>query len=161
MLDELKFQEIKMVYVTLLDGVRTCLCTNRVNKIAYDAKLVLSVDATTTPLPKYRPTRFTPKFSVNDDFEISISMIQNGRRLHQRTLPFLHQMLTPYQLKLMEAKDGNFLKTFDNHLAGDPLDADVPPSELIAFPDTNLKMKFVKCLCERHSFSLLLHKPFK
>ena len=96
--------------------------------------------------------------SVNDDFELAIQLIRNGRRLQQRMPLFLHQMLNPQQLKLMETKDETFLLEFTSqHLddpAGNVTGADVPERELKYYPNSDPSMRYVNCFCLRQSFHL-------
>ena len=128
--NKVKSQEIKSLYVTVLAGTRIHLITKETHQIAYDGKLAscckkieffgLYEEPWTEPFPS--------KISVNDDFELSIELIQRGRRLDNSILLFLHPKLDSYQLKLMEAKDESFLQSFTNHVNGDS--ADVSKEEL-------------------------------
>ena len=144
---ELKSHELKTMYITLLCGVRHLLINKEMNKAAYDGKLELVMGP-----PVRKPIRMRSKCSVNDDFEISISLIQRGIRLEQTIGLFLNPMLTPHQLKMVVTKDESYLRSFRNHLCG--FSPDVHQSGLDAYGDSNLKRRFVFCLCWRHSFYL-------
>ena len=152
--NEVKSQEIKSLYVTVLTGARIHLITKETHKIAYDGKLPscckkieyfgLYEEPWTEPLPS--------KISVNDDFELSIELIQRGRRLNNNNRLFLHPKLDSYQLKLMETKDESFLQSFTNHMPG--YTVDVSKEELKRFPESDSSSRYVNCFCIRQSFHL-------
>ena len=141
MSEELKLQELTTIYVTFVSGVRISLHTKAVNKAV-----------NTFSFEGLREQFKYPECSVNDDFEISIRLIQLGGRLTQFIKLFLLPMLTPNELKLMRTKDEKYLQTFSRHCFG--FDADVTKIELENFPDTNKRLRFVFCLCSRMSFYL-------
>ena len=147
---ELKSLELKTIYITLLAGQRHSLITKEMNKVAYNGKMEIDLKPVLEPTRK--TIRICPKCSVNDDFEISISLIQRGIRLEQTIGLFLNPMLTPHQLKMVVTKDESYLRSFGNHLCG--ISPDVPQSELDAYGDSNPKRRFVSCLCWRRSFYL-------
>lgn len=150
MIDELKSLEIKTAYVTLLAGGRGGLLTKKMNTVAYDGKMRFDL---TTPFARDKPIPIRPKFSVNDVFELSISLIRRGRRLKQNMHLFLHPMLTQHQLKLIERKDESYLRTFGNHLNGRGLDICREELKFLgAFPDSNPRIRFVRCFCIRRTF---------
>ena len=134
MSDEMKFQEITSVYITLLAGHRNSMITNEMNIRAYDGKMEAHC---TTPGAREKPIALYPKFSVNDDFELSFTLIQRGRRLQQGLHLFFHPMLTPHELHLIKTKDESFLRSFEHHLIG--LNPDVREEELKYYPDNDKK----------------------
>ena len=146
MSEEMKFQEITSVYITLLAGHRMSVITNEMNIEVYNGKMELQSTTTETPIT------FSPKFSVNDDFELSFTLIQLGRRLQQGLHLFFHPMLTPHELHLIKTKDESYLRSFQHHLGG--LNPDVREEELKCFPDNDKKLRYVSCLCVRQSFHL-------
>ncbi len=149
MSEEMKFQEITSVYITLLAGYRNSIMTNEMNIRAYNGEMV----AEYTPPGSREPIfTFHPKFSVNDDFELSFTFIQLGRRLQQCSHLFFHPILTPHELHLMKTKDESYLSSFQNHLAG--LNPDVGEEELKYYPDNDTKLRYVTCVCVKKSFHL-------
>ena len=149
MSDEMKFQEITSVYITLLAGHRTCIITNRTNIGAYNGELEAEFTRTSSG---ETPVTLSPKFSVNDDFELSFTLIKLGRRLQQFLHLFFHPMLTPRELYLMKTKDESYLRSLGNHLVG--FNPDVREEELKYYPDNDTKLRYVSCLCVRQSFHL-------
>ena len=148
LLKEVKSQEIRNLYVTILAGARYNLITKEVHKKAYEGRMSACI-AVLGP----RRESIHPKISVNDDFEISIKLIRQGRRLQQNIPLFLQPMLTPYQLKLMKTKDESFLESFTYHkIFG--VRADVSEEELKLFPDSDPRLRFFNCVCIRRSFYL-------
>ena len=145
LLNEVKSQEIRNLYVTILAGARYNLITKEVHKKAYDGKMSACI-AVLGP----RRESIHPKISVNDDFEFSIKLIRQGKRLQQNIPLFLQPMLTPYQLKLMKTKDESFLESFTYHkIFG--VEADVSEEELKLFPDSDPRLRFFNCVCIRQS----------
>ena len=149
MSDEMKFQELTSVYITLLAGHRNSMMTNEMNIRAYDGKMEAHC---TTPGAREKPIALYPKSSVNDDFELSFTLIQRGRRLQQGAHLFFHPMLTPHELHLIRKKDDSYLRSFEHHLLG--LNPDVREEELKYYPDNDKKLRYVSCLCVRQSFNL-------
>ena len=158
MSNEIKFQEITSVYITLLAGQRTSIITNETNIGAYNGEFEAEFNPTVflvtpgTPGVRATPITVYPQFSVNDDFELSFTLIQRGRRLQQGLHLFFHPMLTPHELHLIKTKDESFLRSFEHHLIG--LNPDVREEELKYYPDNDKKLIYVMCLCVRQSFHL-------
>ena len=144
--DDLKSHELRAVYLTLLAGNRMNILTKELNTIAYDGKMVIDY---TTPFARDKKIPINSKCSVNDDFELSISLIRCGRRLEQNMQLFLHPMVTPNQLKLIERKDESYLRSFGNHLTGYGVGI---KEKLKETPDSDPKVRFVSCYCIRRSF---------
>ena len=120
LLDQMKYQEINSLHVTFLTGAREFCITKETHENTYEGKepCIHTVPAEWN-IPLGVPTRrrnLPFNSSVNDDFELAIQLIRNGRRLQQKIPSFLHQMLNPYQLKLIETKDETFLRSFTGHL---------------------------------------------
>ena len=154
LLNEIKSQEIRSLYVTILTGCRNTLITKEMHKVIYDGKKQLSYNVVWDGTID-KPIHF--QMSVNNDFELSIKLIRHGRRQQQHTVLFLHLMLNPYELKLLENKDETFLRSFLGHHLADKVPgarADVHEEELRCFPDSNPKLRFVNCFCLRWSFYL-------
>ena len=146
MFNELKSAELKTIYVTLIAGLRGCLMTKRRYKKTYDGKTTITISYVDQNSPQL-------KCSVNDDFELAKSLIRNGRRLNQMVEPsFFLPMLTPLQLKLVQAKDESFLQMFANHLCGGTVD--VSKEELEESADLDHNQRFEICVCVRESFYL-------
>ena len=152
--NELKSQGMRSLYITLLTGNRNNLITKEMHKIAYDGKF-----------PSYLATfgiweesvRYPSKISVNDDFELSIKLIRQGRRLQQIIPLFLLPMLNSNQLKLMRTKDESFLESFVNHHIAHKVthaQVDVSELELKYFPDSDPSSRYVNCFCLRQSYHL-------
>ena len=158
MLNELNYQEIKSVYVSILTGHRFNLINKEMSKIAYKGKIVIDLTRTYSTVGK--PLKVETKCSVNDDFELSISLIQHGRRLQQEIRSFLHPMITPHQMKLLKMKNDSFLRSFSVHRGS--YGGDLCYAEWFAFPgktdscipDSDPNVRFVNCLCFRSSFYL-------
>ena len=146
MLNAFKSGELKTIYVTVVSGIRHSLITKSTSKQFYDGKVAIMLH------PFHKRAEASPKFSVNDDFELAISLIRNGRRLKEVISLFLHPMLTALQLKLVEAKDESYLRMFANHLRG--ASVDVSDEELEKCPDSDRKLRFEGCFCIRESFYL-------
>jgi len=91
------------------------------------------------------------QLSVNDDFELSIKLIQRGRRLQQNMVLYLNPLLNPYELKLFETKDETFLRSFSGHRFSG---ADVAEEELKLYPDSDPSLRYVSCMAFRRSFYL-------
>ena len=154
LLNEVKSQEIKSLYVTILAGARNNLITKEMHKEIYDGKRTHSM---ITPGAWDKPIPIPCPISVGDDFELSIKLIQHGRRLQQNTALFLQPMLDPYQLKLLEMKDETFLQSFTGHrIAKEVIGAraDVSEEELKRFPDSDPSLRYVNCFCFRQSYHL-------
>ena len=158
---EVKYQEIKSLYVTFLIGIRNHFITKETHKNTYERRKPCYLTVPTEwdipmGVPTTRQVPFTS--SVNDDFELAIQLIRNGRRLQQRIPLFLHQMLNPQQLKLMETKNETFLREFTcQHLddpAGKVTGIDVPERELKYYPNSDPSMRYSHCLCVRRSYFL-------
>ena len=145
MYEEMRSQEIKMVHVTLLAGYRACLSNKEMCKATYDGIMVMHFHG-------LNPYSVRPNGSVNDDFELTINQIRHGKRLQERVNIFLFPMLAPHELKLINANDESYLLTFSHYLNG--FSADVPLEDLAIFPDSDSKVRFVRCLCVRKSFYL-------
>ena len=158
MSNEIKFQEITSVYITLLAGQRTSIITNETNIGAYNGEFEAEFNPTVflvtpgTPGVRATPITVYPQFSVNDDFELSFTLIQLGRRLEHGLHLFFHPMLTPRELYLMKTKDESYLRSLGNHLVG--FNPDVREEELKYYPDNDTKLRYVSCLCVRQSFHL-------
>ena len=124
------------------------------HKETYDGKRTHSM---VTPGAWNEPIPIPFKISVNDDFELSIKLIQHGRRLQQNTALYLQPMLDPYQLKLLETKDESFLQSFTGHRIAKEVTgarADVSEEELKRFLDSDPSLRYVACFCLRQSYHL-------
>ena len=161
LLNEVKYQEMNSLYVTFLMGIRTIFITKESHKNTYEGRrpgyLAVPVEC---DIPIGVPTTRRVPFnsSVNDDFELTIKLIQNERRLRQSMPLFLHRMLNPYQLKLKETKDETFLRAFTSQHLDDPAgkvtEVDVPERELNYFPNSDPSLRYSNCLVLRQSFHL-------
>ena len=149
MADEMKTQELSSVHITLLAGNRYSLITNESNLQSYNGKKAMKI---ATPGGQETPVIIYPKFSVNDDFELSIALLRLGRRLQQCAHLFLHPMLTPHQLHLMKSKDESYLRSFESTLVG--VNPDVSEEELKFYPDNDNKLRYIDCMCIRKSFHI-------
>ena len=151
--NELKSHGMRSLYVTVLSGSRCNLVTKEMHMMMVnDSELVLGYKMTQIFCECETKTGPLPSISVNDDFELSIELIQRGRRL-ENTIPlFLHPKLNSDQLKLMEANDESFLQSFINHIMGGS--ADVSKVELKNFPDSDPRLRYMNCFCLRQSFHL-------
>ena len=156
LLNEVKSQEIRSLYVTILTEVRGNLITKEMHEDIYDEKASMmkkSYYYTKVLIKEPNPLHM----SVNDDFEWSIKLIRHGERLQQNNFLFLQPMLNPYELKLMEKKDETFLRSFMGHHLADKVPgarADVHEEELRHFPDSDPRLRYVSCCCIRLSFYL-------
>ena len=159
LLNEVKSQEIRSLYVTILTGVRGNLITKEMHEDIYDEKASMmkkSYYYTKVLIKEPNPLHM----SVNDDFELSIKLLRHGRRQQQiahGTVLFLHSMLNPYELKLMEEKDETFLQSFARHHLTDQVPnarADVREEELRRFPDSDPRLRYVNCFCKELSLYL-------
>ena len=108
MLDELKGQELKKVYVSLLTGYRIGVISKEMSKAGKMNHLEFG----------WKNEPFNPKCSVNDDFELSISLMRHGRRLQEQMHLFLHPNITAHQLTLIKTKDESYLRSFTNIQTG-------------------------------------------
>ena len=154
LLNEVKSQELKNLYVTFVTGTRNNLITKEMHKNVHGGKMACHrtlLDVCNEPRP------MPPHIPVNDDFELSIELIRHGRRLTQTVWLFLHQLLDPYQLHLLEKTNESFLQSFTGHLLADHIPeakADVSEEELEYFPDSDPSLRYVSCFCLRRSFYL-------
>ena len=154
LLSEVKSKEIKSLYVTILAGTRNNLITKETHKETYDGKRAIYM---TTPGAWEELIPIPLQISVNDDFELSIKLIRNGRRLQQNIALFLHPMLDPYELKLLETKNESFLRSFTGHRIAKEVtgaQADVSAEELKRYPDSDPSLRYVNCFCLRQSYYL-------
>ena len=149
MSEEMKSQEVKTIQVTFLCGYRSALATNKTREESYNGNTVLYHHAS---YPAPDPYKLALNNSVNDDFELTINHIRHGRRSQQTVNLFLYSMLTPHQLKLIETNDESYARTINNYLLG--FGTDVLENELVRFPDSDPKLRFVRCSCLRHSLYL-------
>ena len=95
---------IQNIYITVLSGHRYNLITKDMVNCVYAGDYSI-------PMHINSPNGFSPDFPVNDDFELAIKLLRNGRRLQQNMLLHLHQMLNLNQLKLREERNKPFLKS--------------------------------------------------
>ena len=162
LLDEMKSQEIKNLYVTFVNGKRHNLISNELHNCIY---YVRDHPTDTWLLPGARNEPLTipalindeSRISVNEDFELSIELIRRGRRLSQNFLLFLHPKLNPYEIKLIEKKDESFSQSFTGHWLADHdprIKVDVSDKELKYFPESDPGLRYVSCYCRRSSFYL-------
>ena len=148
---ELTYQEMKKIYITFLTGRRNAVITKESNLEAYRGEFVEhNIMSFPESHKKDIVSTSKPKFSVNDDFESSITLIQSGERLDQQIRLFFNPMLTPQQLNLLETKDESYLRSFGNYLYGN--DPDIIQKELGKYPNSDSKLRFVWCSCSRVSF---------
>ena len=128
------------------------MITKEMHKETYEGKRASYM---TTPGAWNEPIPIPFQISVNDDFELAIQLIRRGRRLQQNSGLFLHPMLDPYQLKLLETKDESFLQSFTGHRIAKEVPwarADVSEEELKRFPDSDPSLRYVNCFCLRQSY---------
>lgn len=110
--NEMKCHQIRSLYVTVLSGHRMRLVSKELNKTAYYGNwytFCTLEELLAGPLSS---------ISVNNDFEMAIELIQQGRRLENYIELFLHPKLNSNQLKLMKTKNESFLQSFTNQIRG-------------------------------------------
>ena len=141
MSDELRYQAIN-VYVTLLAGFHNIPITNEINKMVYEGKWTFNWDSIL-----HESLDPNLRCSVNDDFELSISLIQNGERLHQQQCLFLHPKMLPHQFKSHQRSL--------NHRRSEEIRSLAQSKKLFPlFPDSNPNVRYSHCVCVRTSLYL-------
>ena len=184
LLSSMIFLQIQSIYVTVLAGNRYNLMTQDMHKCVYDgwnsalyanmlpnsmAKCLNSQLCRATFKPSKIPI-YDNVFPANDDFELAIELIRNGRRLKQNMVLFLHPTLNPYQMKLKTEKNESFMRSFTGHRSyrmkrhqtnGSIFFQKIFGNENeymktdMAFDDPDLT--FVKSICLRQSYHLKLY----
>lgn len=163
--DEIEEIELKSVFVTLFGGFRIQLVSKETCKDMYEGKAEFSsqhFDAWRIPLPyKY-------KCSINEDIEILIRNLLDGKRLQEECTLFLNIMLNSMQLKQVEENDENFWMTLDNYQAtitenikwwAKMTNARLDKDQTNPSSTSDPNMKFVRCKIYRHSVHLQRKEP--
>ena len=165
LLDEIEEIELKSVFVTFYSGFRKQLVSKETCKDMYEGKAKFdsqNSDVGSIPIPyKY-------KCSVNDDIEMSIRNILDGKRLQEDFNVFLNIMLTALELKQVEENDENFWMSLDNYQAkitkdirwwAEMTNARIDKDQTNRQSTSDPNIKFVRCRIYRRSFHLKYKKP--
>ena len=97
------------------------------------------------------------KVSINDDLEMFLTNILNSKEItEEEVVSFFTPKLTEEELKLVEAKNEDHLKSYSFGYYG--LNADVDPVEMKKSDSTS---KYVHGRCYRFTFPLMLEKNKK
>ena len=130
------------------------------SKVEFDSK---HSDAGSKPIP------YTCKCSVNDDIEMSIRNILDGKRLQEDFNVFLNIILTALELKQVEENDENFWMSLDNYQAkitkdirwwAEMTNARIDKDQTNRQSTSDPNIKFVRCRIYRRSFHLKYKEPF-
>lgn len=148
LLNKVKSQKLRSLHVTFLTGNRYELITREMHKKLYTGSIYNGGgNASYVAFPGGR------KVSVNEDFELTIKLIGQGRRL-QHTMPLLfHPMLNPYELDLLQKKDKHFLRSFKRLRHNDDF-ITAKEFHVQFFPNCDPSLEFIDCFCLRQSYYL-------
>ena len=141
-LKKMKKFGIQSSMLTLLSMERRNLITKEKAKEASEGKLYDKFDWD------------NEKISINDDLEMFLENILNPKEIYYRAVSqnsFFTPKLTEEELKLVEEKNEDHLKTYVNHHAG--YNPDVDPYEM---KKSDSKSKYVHARCSRWTYSLTL-----
>ena len=141
-LTNMKRYGIQSSMVTMLHMWRKNLITKEKAKEASEGKLKNEKNW------KYQ------EVSINDDLEMFLTNILNSKEIkEEKVYSFFTPKLTKEELKLVEVKNKEHLKTYGYHYDG--VDPDVDPEEM---KKSDSKSKYVHGTCVRRTFSLTVEK---
>ena len=136
----MKKYKINSLLVTLITQTRNRLITKETMKNYYNGKIQ----------PHSDPTVDMLKMSVTDDLEEFLGNLQLGEEFKESVWSFCLPELTEEELKLVELRDEDHLKTYSSFELPDQ-DPDIAEKEM-QFSES--KSKFLKSDCFRWSFKI-------
>ena len=155
-LSKMKKYGIQAAILTVLTMERKNLITKEKQKEAFKGKLY-------TKLYKFKDWE-NFHGSINDDLELFLDKILKNEKIDDEMVrSFLLPKLTDQELKLIEDKDEDYLKTFSEYIFGGE-NPDVDKEEM---KKSNSKDKYVHCRCwrriikgspDRSPFNFQIHK---
>ena len=155
-LSKMKKYGIPAAILTVLTMSRKNLITKEKQKEAFKGKLY-------TKLYKFKDWE-NFHGSINDDLELFLDKILKNEKIDDEMVrSFLLPKLTDQELKIIEDKDEDYLKTFSDYIFGGE-NPDVDKEEM---KKSNSKDKYVHCRCwrriikgspDRSPFNFQIHK---
>jgi hypothetical protein len=141
---------LKSLYVTLLTGSRFNIIPKETSVLYYEGKLMIRMQTIGG-----KDLDLKPQSSINDDLEILYGLLKLGGRLERTYALFLHQLLTPKEMKMLKNKNEDFLKTFKNYVVNKS-DPDISKEELrrLQIDESESKLRYAHSICWRTSFHL-------
>ena len=148
-LKKMKKFGIQSSMLTMLHMRRLKLSTKEMAEEAAEGKLKNHID--------WKGLVHPSSVSLNDDLEMLLTNILNSKEIKEEKVhSFFTSKLTEEELKLVNMKNNDHLKTYSVHYFGK--DPDVDPEDM---KKSDSKSKYVHCYCCRKTCSLTLEKNKK